>query len=100
MIRTTTPTHIYTFEEDISGFAEIELTYKQRDVSLVKKREDLVCDAHSVSYHFTQAETRLFSSTVDVYSQLRFLTDEGDVLATDVFTIPVEAILNDEVLEA
>ena len=104
MYRVTTPTHTYTLPMDTSTLAEIQVTYKQGDVSLVKHYQDgalpegMTLDGPDVVIDLTQEETKAFAAPMPVRSQVRVLTASGKSYASQVFTVSVSEVLNEEVL--
>lgn len=101
MIRTTTPTHIFEFPEDVSGFGVYELTYMQGSRTMVKTTEELTIKQYSISYHLTQEDAAFFVAGTNnpAFVQLRVLTADGrDVLATKIFAISVSDALSDKEL--
>ncbi len=104
MIRATTPTHRFIFDQNPELFERILITYAQNGrIVLEKEKEDLTFEEPTEGQYpayvqLTQEETNLFkASTVTV--QVRVLTTGGDVLASEKKSIGVENVLNDEVLE-
>lgn len=103
MIRATTPTHVFTFPNDIdpSECERILITYKQNGQIVFEIEETaLDIDGQTVSYTFSQEETNLFSAAANAQVQVRILTSTGDALASDITMFSVRPVLNDEVLQA
>ena len=113
MRRATTPIHYFTFPIDPSNYPTLLLTYKQKTsngvVEINKTRDDFTFERFVGSVRLTQEETLMFESTdvecgcgIDepepVEVQLRALDNEGLAYGTDIWRIPVRAILNSEVL--
>lgn len=48
--------------------------------------------------HLTQEESLKFKANSDVEIQAKLLSENGEVTATDIERVPVESILNEEVL--
>lgn len=111
MYRATTPKHTFVFEiNPDDAFDTILITYAQMDrIILEKHKDDLVFGEtsgadgkilYTASVRLTQLETRSFSvrynGSVDI--QVRALTPSGEALASDVITLKVQDVLNDEVL--
>lgn len=101
MIQGTTPMHSFTFPEDPSIFSEIEITYQQLGIILFQKyKKDLTFDTGNVvKFKLTQEETLMFSLNSPVRIQVKVLTSANDVLASQIFDVPVKEILNPNVLE-
>ena len=107
MIRLTTPTHSFTFDSDPSLYARILITYKQGSrIVLNKEKEDLTVEEKQeggetvwvASFRLTQEETKGFSANGAVKIQVRALAEDGTAFASEKYSLPVEDVLNDEVL--
>lgn len=105
MIRGTTPTHIFT----LSGITldlidDLIITYEQgrKDVFERKASEGGIevyeDEENSVMVTLTQEETLRFNTYGMVDVQLKALMQDGKVLASDIITIKVDRILNEEIL--
>lgn len=109
MIRGTTPTHTFTFNNlDPSTFKVLNIYYAQQGVELLNKnKEDCVFSSketesgliYQASVTLTQEETLIFKPKYAVKVQLRVLTSDNRALATPEYEIPVHDVINDEVLE-
>ena len=109
MIRGTTPTHTFTFNNlDPSTFKVLNIYYAQQGVELLSKsKDDCVFSSketedgliYLASVTLTQEETKLFKSKYCVKVQLRVLTEDDRALATPEYEVPVQDVINDEVLE-
>ena len=99
MIKGTTPTHTFEVDIDTDSIKEVKVTYSQQDKVIVEKRTE-ECDITQgkIQTKLTQEETFKFDHLVLVYAQLRILTINGDVLATDLIMLPVSKCLDEEVL--
>ena len=101
MIRATTPTHTFTFPKDIApaDCDKILITYKQGNKKVLEKTEtDLTIGESSVSYTFTQEDTKLFTDREKASVQMRVLLLTGEALASDIMQFSIKPVLNDEVL--
>ena len=114
MIRATTPVHTFIFPLDPeTAFDEILITYAQDDrVVLNKRKADLTFAAegepdapvYTASLRLTQEETALFhpnrfgAAGGNVRVQIRALDPDGHALASQIETLPLSDVLNDEVL--
>ena len=77
----------------------IRIVYAQNTRTvLVKNTEDVTIGDKSVSVRLTQEETRRFSPTGNADIQVRILTVQGDALASDIIRVPVQDVLDNEVL--
>lgn len=100
MIRGTTPTHIFHLQIDTATIKEVRITYVQYSKTLVEKTErDVIMEDKSIRLKLTQDETLKFSKSTPVRIQLKVLTTDNTVLACPVKELPIEDILNEEVLE-
>lgn len=109
MIRGTTPTHTFTFNNlDPSTFKVLNIYYAQQGVELLSKsKDDCVFSSketedgliYLASVTLTQEETKMFKAKYSVKVQLRVLTADDRALATPEYEVPVWDVINDEVLE-
>lgn len=109
MIRATTPTHTFTFDNlDPTTFQVLNIYYAQQGVEILSKsKEDCTFSTketedniiYLASVMLTQEETKMFKSKYDVEVQLRALTADGRSLATPKYKLAVHDVINDEVLE-
>ena len=105
MIRATTPYHEFVFSENPSEYTKILITYTQEDtIVLEKQKSDLtitenpdVEGQYIASFRMTQAEANLFDVGA-VRVQVRILKSNGDAMASEIVTLKIEEVLNDEVL--
>lgn len=99
MIRGSTPTHIFRLPISTGTLTQIRITYEQFSKTVLEKTEkDVILDENEIRVKLTQEDTLLFRSNVSVQLQLKVLTVDGIVLASPVKDLPVERILNEEVL--
>lgn len=104
MYRVTTPTHTYTLPIETSTCKEILVTYKQNGITLDKHYENgvlpdgMALDGKNVIVKLTQAETKAFTATSAVHSQIRVLTNDDDAFASQTFTVLIGDVLNEEIL--
>ena len=109
MIRGTTPTHIFTFDDiDPSELNILNIYYAQQgNVLLEKHKNDCTFyqnndGSYTASVTLSQEETKLFKARRDSDEfeiQVRVLTGGGKALATPKYRIPIHDVLNDEVLQ-
>lgn len=102
MIRATTPTHIFTFDEEVPVMdnKKILITYKQCGrVVLNKTGEDLIIDEdnNQVAVDFTQQEVNMFQPG-EAFIQVRVKNGINKVLASQILKIMIKPVLNQEVL--
>lgn len=100
MVNGTTPTHTFTLPFDISTIKTIEIIYAQRNNALlIKKNKDIHLEGTKAIVKLTQEETFKFRHNFTVQIQLRILTTTGDALASNIYEVDCERVLNNEVLE-
>lgn len=107
MIRATTPLQEFTFETNPADFARILITYKQdEEIILEKGKDDLTFSSYTgedgsivyvAAFRMTQEEANLFQPE-PVRVQVRVLTADAEALASDITTMKVTDVLDDEVL--
>ena len=108
MIRATTPTHIFTFPEEVepSNCEKIQITYSQdsnrgcrfsEHIILEKNKSDLIIEGQSVFVNLTQQEMNKFVASV-AQVQVRVKTYSGKVLASQILNVKVKKVLNEEIL--
>jgi hypothetical protein len=100
MVRATTPTHYFTlpsgYEDNIS---ELLVTYAQNlEIVLEKRKNDATFDGSIFYFTLTQEETNLFDANYSVELQIRIKTNDGQSVASPIYKMTVERVLNDEVL--
>lgn len=105
MYRATTPTHTFTLPINTSDCLEIQVTYKQGGVVLVKHYQDnvlpsgMALDGKDVIISLTQEETLMFSENSKAKVQVRVLTQTNDVMASQKFPVKIQGVLNGEILQ-
>lgn len=99
MIRGTTPTHIFNLPIATKTIKEIRITYAQNNRILLEKTEnDVALTSTAIKLKLKQEDTLMFETKTPVQVQLKVLTAGDVVLAMPVKTIPVNLVLNEEVL--
>lgn len=99
MIRGTTPIHTFELPFDTSICKEIKITYAQNDkVILEKKSKSCNLEGNTVTLRLTQEETFKFDCKKLVQIQLRVLTTNDEVLASDIALERPDKCLDSEVL--
>lgn len=103
MRRGTTPTHTIKLPVEADEIKALSVTYKQEDqlhnVKIVKRKEDCLINGDALSVALTQEETLSLDHTVPVKIQVRLMTYDNKVRASDVIERPVKPCLDDEVME-
>lgn len=98
MHRSSTPTFTINLATDVQACDEIILTFKQQgEIKLEKHRSDLEIEGSKISYTMTQEESRAFKARRPVSMQAELKTG-GKVIYTNIMTVFVEDVLNDEVI--
>lgn len=83
-----------------STLKAVRITYKQKDTVVLEKKEtDATMQDKTVKVKLSQEDTLMFAATIPVQMQIKVMTSDGTVLASPVRTVPVDVILNEEVLE-
>lgn len=103
MIKGTTPTLHYNlpFETSVIKTAEIVVEYvdANKAINIVKTMSDCVLGDKCISATLTQEETLQLPAPSTVNVQLRVVTADGLVLATEVEKIKVKRLLKEDVIE-
>lgn len=100
MRRATTPTHTFTFPEEIevASIVEVEIVYSQNKKTLLKKTlNDLTVDEDNnlMSFALTQEETKLFAPQKALI-QVRAKNSNGAVFASQMIWLTVKPVLDSE----
>ena len=99
MFRATTPTHTFALPFDTGQIKEVRITYQQNGETVLQKTEtDCTMTGSEIKVTLTQEETLLFAADNRVHIQLRVLTTDGKVMASDIDKVSVKACLDEEVL--
>lgn len=104
MYRVTTPTHTFTLPIQTATCDEIEVTYKQGSLVKIFHYEDntlpegMTLDGKDVIIKLSQTDTKAFASAFPLRVQVRVLTNDGDVFASQIFTLSVDEVLSEAVL--
>lgn len=99
MRRGTTP----TLQITVTGLTDIEvqnlyLTLRQGQTTIEKTESGVTIDGEVISATLTQEETLSLVAKVDVALQLRVLSTNNTAYASNIVTVPVEAILKEGVI--
>ena len=99
MYRATTPTHIFTLPFDTDQLKKIQITYRQFGETILQKNEtQCVLTRKSIQVELTQEETLQFQTTAEVFIQLRVMTTDGKVMASEILQKWPKECLDEEVL--
>lgn len=97
MFRGTTPTHTFKLPFSTSLLQKVLVTYKQDENIVLEKTEaDCTFENNSIKLKLTQEETLAFSAK-RVKIQLKLLTTDGTVMASDIKKKFAKDCLNNEV---
>lgn len=99
MRRGTTP----TLQITVTGLTDIEiqnlyLTLRQGQITIEKTESGVSIDGEVITATLTQEETLSLVAKVDVALQLRVLSTNNTAYASNIVTVPVEAILKEGVI--
>ena len=100
MYRATTPTHIFTFPEEVNPqiATAIKITYKQcHEIVVEKNLGDFMISGQKIFVTLTQEELNKFSPDL-AGVQIRVKMPNGSVLASQIIKIKVKQVLNAEVI--
>lgn len=104
MYRVTTPTHTFTLPLDTSTLKEIQVSYKQGNLKLIKHYQDgilpdgMTISANTVIVRLSQEETKKFNAKDTATVQVRVLTNDDDVFASQKFVISVVEVISEDIL--
>lgn len=100
MIQGTTPTHVFQLSIDTGIIQQLRITYTQCGKPVIEATEaDVDMDGQEIRYRLTQEDTLKFDPKAHAELQLKVRISDGNVLASRVMKIPVDRILNTEVLK-
>lgn len=95
----TTPKHTFTLPFDTGTVAKVRVTYAQGGVvKVVKKETDCEMFGDVISVRLTQVDTLCFNCKLKTDIQVRVVTRDGEVLASDIITVSTKRCLDHEVL--
>jgi hypothetical protein len=97
MRRGTTPIHRFTLPVKSEEISKIRVLYAQNSKVILTKQDDVVFEGGKAVVHLTQEDTLLFKSSSIAEIQLRIITTDGNALASNVLTVRVKRLLEDEV---
>lgn len=104
ILQGTTPTLTVSIDPadlSLSDVVQIELTFKQFNQNpTIYHMADCSVDleANTVSYHFTEAETLAFDPTTPLMYQLRFATNDGEIVGTVAASVNVSDLMSEDLL--
>lgn len=98
MRRGTTPTNTFTVDVDLTSAVALYITYKQgARVAIEKAIDDIDITSEALTVTLTQQDTlKLTNGDVDIQVRARF--PGGSAIASNIISVPVEAILKDGVI--
>lgn len=98
MIRGTTPTLKFTLPFEASKIEKLYITIAQSDITINKETQDCVLSESTIETTLTQEETLSLKDSYTTKMQLRVKTNDGKVLASQIFDLKVEDVLYDGIL--
>ena len=98
MIRGTTPTLKFTLPFEASKIETVYITIVQSDITINKETQDCVLSESTIETTLTQEETLSLKDSYATKMQLRVKTNDGKVLASQIFDLKVEDVLYDGIL--
>lgn len=104
MYRATTPTHIFTLPEETDSYREIQVTYQQEGVILVKHYQDntlpsgMSLEGSKVYIRLTQEETLAFNPKKGAKVQVRVMDFNSNVMASQKYPIAISTCLSEDIL--
>lgn len=101
MIRLTTPTHRFKFPFELDeNVAKVLITYAQNRKIVLEKEFEGAVSGNTIEYRLTQEETKRFSPFAKAEIQIRVLFADGKAVASHIYDMKVDDVLNGEVMEA
>lgn len=102
MIKGTTPTLQFNlpFEASTLKAAEVMVRYvdNNKEVTIIRTLDECEVTGNTITAMLTQEETLLIPAPSVVEVQLRVLTEDDLVLASDIFTTTVKRLLKEGVI--
>ena len=99
MVRGSTPKHIFKLPISTSTVKKVLITYEQLGRKVLEKTEkDVQMQDDTITLQLAQAETLLFKEKQTARIQLKVLTNSGDLLPSQIISVSVGEILNEEEL--
>lgn len=101
MIRGTTPEFTFKLPFDTSKIKSLYVSFATQGDSVIVEKTvaDCTLSGKTVKAKLTQAETLKFRVDGLIQIQLRLLTTDGEAMATRIYTVGVDKILKDGVIE-
>ena len=103
MIRGTTPTLLFNLPFSASIIKSAEITIKYVDdlkrILIIKKLNDCELGETTIGTRLTQEETLQFPAPAIVNIQLRIVTTDDLILATEPYVVTVKKLLAEDVIE-
>ena len=99
-VRGTTPIHQFGLPFDVTVINDFSITYSQNKKVLIKKtRGQCEIIDNTIYVYLTQEESLRFQAGKIVEVQLKLLTQDRDVLASNTYRLEVVEILDTEVFD-
>ena len=98
MVRGTTPENIFKLPFILDDVKSLYVTYSQGNtVVLDKAIDDVIIDGNTITVKLTQEDTLKFSNA-QVNIQIRFKTNQGKAMASNIISTYVNNVLKDGVI--
>ena len=100
----TTPVNTFTLPANADTYKQIQVTYKQIEQKTVFLYKDntlpdgMTLDGKNVVIEFTQEQTKAFIPDYPLIVQVRAMTTDGKVYASQEFSVAVNDVLNEDIL--
>lgn len=99
MIRATTPTHRFNTPFKEADIKSLIISYGQLNKEVLKKtKTDCSFEDTTAIVKLSQEDTKKFTVDTPVKIQMRILTVDGDAVASNIYEISIDEVINDEVL--
>lgn len=100
MTRGTTPHHTFELPFDVLLVKKAVVIYAQNGAEVLRKETDsCTLDGNTIKTALTQEETFMFDEKKSVQIQVRVLTIGDEALASNIMTVDIGKLLDDEVLK-
>lgn len=102
MRKGTTPTNVFTTDQDLSDADVVYITYKQKNTVMVEKDKDDITfasdsDTYTMTVRLTQAETLSFNE-LPIEIQIRARWADGTAIASNIVSTNAKEVLKDGVI--
>lgn len=98
MIRGTTPALTFNLPFDTAEIKSAYITIRSKGIKVEKATTDCTFNEKSITTTLSQEETLKLPKSHRAEIQLRVLTNEGEALATNIYTVQVADILKEGII--